>query len=356
MKYQQKISFLAFLFPLLVQAQHTNHQMITSKQKMVHSSMMMGPEDCDEMMVWDKTSTSCIALPMASMPMGMWMVHGNGFLVQSIQEGRRSRNRLSSPNMIMGEVGHSYGNNYFNVNLMLTGEKWTLPNDGYPELLQIGERNADDQPYIDAQHPHSSPFMGLTFSDTIRIGEGKDYLKVFVAPRGQATEGPVAFMHRPTGMVNPDAPLGHHIGQDVSHITSTVVGASLSLNRTQFEISGFNGTEPEPSKVDLPIGKINSYGTRFTYEFSDSFYAMVSAAEARDTEPLDPTLEKVWRYSASIYNKSEIGEDFLLHNAFIYGHVNNYDHFSVLRSVLEEFWIHQKDKPHQYWGRAMSQV
>lgn len=326
-------------------AQHEGHASTPSTET-------AEPSSCSSMMVFDRTSSSCIMLPMAAMPMSMWMLHGNAFAVQSLQPEPRGNNKLSFPNMLMATGGRSYGNNYFDVNLMLTAERWTFSKEGYPELLQIGERNEDDLPYIDAQHPHSSPIMGLTISDTMRLGEGNDYVRYFFAPRGQATEGPVAFMHRPTGMVNPDAPLGHHIGQDVSHISSTVLGLSLSLRKIQFEVSGFNGTEPEPTKSDLPTGPINSYAVRVAYDFSEQTYAMISAAEVTNPEPHDPSLEKVWRYSGSIYNKRNWDSGWMLHNTFIYGLVNNYDHISALRSLLYEFWATRMDQPDQYWGRV----
>src|SRR5262249_45983389 len=159
---------------------------------------------------------------------------------------------------------------------MGTFERWTFPDRGYPELLQIGETDENGVPFIDAQHPHSSPIMGLTLSDTIRLetSREKDYLKFFFAPRGESTDGPIAFMHRPSGMANPDAPLGHHVGQDVGHISSTVIGASLKLGETRIEASTFNGTEPEPDKVDLPLGPPNSYAVRLIEEFSPAVAAM----------------------------------------------------------------------------------
>ena len=46
--------------------------------------------------------------------------------------------------------------------LMGTTELWTYPRRRYPELLQVGEERSDGSPCIDAQHPHSSPIMGLT--------------------------------------------------------------------------------------------------------------------------------------------------------------------------------------------------
>jgi hypothetical protein len=337
----------ALIFSLSTNAQHADH----AGHQMSHQKMPMGPEDCSEMEVWDYSMAMCQPLAMAGMPMGLWMAHGNAFLVQTRAEGPRGRDRFAIPNMIMADAGHTLGDrHYFNANLMLTFERWTFPKEGYPELLQIGERDQDDRPYIDAQHPHSSPIMGLTFSDTIRLDEGKGHLKLFFAPRGQATEGPIAFMHRPTGMVNPDAPLGHHIGQDVSHISSTVFGASLARGRTRIEVSTFNGTEPEPTKVDLPIGSPNSYAARLIYEFSENWQAMASAASVKDPEPHDPDLDKIDRYSASIYGRHQMESGRMLHNTFVFGATNFYDHVPALRSFLDEFWFHS-DSPNQFWGR-----
>jgi len=235
---------------------------------------------------------------------------------------------------------------------MGTVERWTLPDNGYPLLLQTGEERGDGTPYIDAQHPHSSPIMGLTLSDTISLGNGKDHLKFWFAPRGQSTDGPVAFMHRPTGMVNPDAPLGHHIGQDAGHITSTVIGGSVRLSNTTLEVSTFNGEEPKPTKSDLPMGTPNSYAVRLTQQFTPSFYAMGSAARIEDPHH-DSDINHLWRYSASLYNDLTLNNGWMLHNTFIWGLINGYNHTSSLNSFGEEFWLH-KDKQN-VWGRIYSE-
>ena len=308
------------------------------------------PAACSAMEVWDYNSAMCKPLPMKGMPMKMAMVHGNAFLVGITERGPRGRTQLASPNMVMADVGKSVGDNhYVDLELMATAEKWTFPKSGYPELLQIGEQNQEHVPFIDAQHPHSSPIMGLTLSDTIAFGHEKDHIKIFFAPRGAATDGPVAFMHRPTGMVNPDAPLGHHIGQDVGHITSTVLGASLRLGTSNIELSTFNGKEPEPTEVDLPMGTPNSYAGRFIHQFTPQVYAMASAAYIKNPEPHDPELDHVWRYSASLYHESELGDGWKMHDAWIYGLVNFYDDVSALSSVAQEF-LFQKNKS-KIWSR-----
>src|SRR6185312_14267064 len=182
------------------------------------------------MTYWDITQGMCEPLAMPGMPMKMAMLHGNIFGTRVWQQGPRGRDAWASTSMVMGDLGTSVGErHYLSAEVMLTAEKWTFPDQGYPLLMQIGEQNSQGTPFIDAQHPHSSPIMGLSFSDTITLENGKDFLKFSFAPRGESTDGPVAFMHRATGMVNPDAPLGHHIGQDVGHITSTVLAGALKL-------------------------------------------------------------------------------------------------------------------------------
>ncbi len=310
----------------------------------------LGSADCEEMEVWEYSMGMCMPLPMKDMPMRMVMFHANSFFTQASEEGPRGRSAFSIPNMLMVDLGSSVAEkHYINLEVMGTFEKWTFPKEGYPELLQIGEENENHQPYLDAQHPHSSPIMGLTLSDTMSLEHGSDHLKFWFAPRGASTDGPIAFMHRPTGMVNPDAPLGHHIGQDVGHISSTVLGAALRLGGTTTEISTFHGTEPEPTKVDLPLGSLNSYALRLTQELSSNIFVMASAAYVKNPELHDTDLDHLWRYSSSVYSDYQMQNGWRVHNAFIWGLINNYDSASALNSFAEEFWF-QKDVKN-IWSR-----
>ena len=124
------------------------------------------------------------------------------------------------------------------------------------------------------------------------------------------------------------------------------------MGRTRIEASTYNGTEPDPTKVDLPLGSLNSYAGRLIYEFSDNWSAMASAAYLKDPEPHDPDITKIYRYSASLYGQHEMNSGWMLHTTTIFGLVNYYDQISALRSVLEEVWIHQKGVSHNFWGRV----
>ncbi len=304
---------------------------------------------CSDMEIWDYFMSMCMPLPMPGMPMKMAMLQGQAFFTQTFEEKPRGRSAFSIPNMFMADVGSSVGeHHYFNLEFMGTVEKWTFPRAGTPELLQVGEHQADGSPFFDAQHPHSSPIMGLTLSDTIAFDHAKDYAKLWFAPRGEAGDGPIAFMHRPTGRINPDAPLGHHIGQDVGHISSTVIGGSLQLARTTVALSTFHGTEPSPTRVDLPLGSPNSYAFRLTQAWTQSLFAMASAAYVKNPEWEFES--RLWRYSASIYSEAQWPRGWTLHHALIWGLINGYNETSALNSFTEEFWLHKEACA--FWGRV----
>ena len=308
------------------------------------------PSDCGAMSVWDIGMAMCMPLPMAGMPMKMLMVHGNIFGSRVWESGPRGRSDYYSTNMVMGDLGTSIGDHHFlNLDMMTTAERWTVPYTGYPLLLQIGEQNQQGVPFIDAQHPHSSPIMGLTLSDTISFGHDKDHIKLFFAPRGESTDGPVAFMHRSTGMLNPDAPLGHHIGQDVGHISSTVIGASLKLGNTRLEASTYNGTEPQPDNIDLPLGVPDSFSLRVVEEFSPQWMAMASFARVNAPESDQPDILFENRYSASVYTTLPLSPEWTFHNSLIYGLITQLDHASFLSSFAEEF-LFRGVRP-RIWGR-----
>lgn len=298
-------------------------------------------EKLGPMEVWDPILGMAMPFPMSNMPgsMSMLMLSGNGFFEAIAEEGaQRGRADFSAPNMFMADLGTTVGKTqYLNLDLMLTSDLWTVPKAGTPELFQIGEDQANGAPFVDAQHPHSSPIMGLTLSDTIALSEeDKSYLKLFAAPRGESTDGPIPFMNRLTAMMNPNTPLGHHIGQDVGHISSTVLGESLKLGSFHIEASVFNGTEPDPTQVDLPLGPINSYAVRAIEEFSPRFTAMASYAYVGTPEPGIANDE---RYSVSCYTHLPLSETWTLHESFVYGGITNIDNAAFLSSYLDEILI-----------------
>jgi hypothetical protein len=311
---------------------------------MSHQALLPDPlAELGPMEVWDQEMQMAMPFPMKGMEKStiMLMIHGYGFFETVAEEGaKRGRTDFAGPNMLMIDLGSTVSRHeYFNIDLMLTSELWTVASTGTPELLQIGEEQKDGTPFLDAQHPHSSPIMGLTFSDTIALADDKSNLKLFFAPRGESTDGPIPFMHRVTGMVNPDAPLGHHVGQDVGHISSTVLGESLKLGGFHLEMSTFNGSEPSPTQVDLPMGPLNSFAVRVIQDLSPQFSAMASYAWVGTPEPGVADAE---RFSGSLYAHLPLSADWTFHTTLIYGGITHIDNASFLSSFSEEFLLNTK--------------
>ena len=262
------------------------------------------------------------------------MLMANAFVVDSGSTGPRGQRSVAVPNWFMANVGVDLAAwNRLDLDVMLTAERWTYPAGGYPELLQIGEHDAAGAPYIDAQHPHSSPAMGLQLTEVISLSSSATRLvRIWFAPRGETTDGPIAFMHRATGTLNPDAPLGHHIGQDVGHVTSTVIGASLTWDSSLLEISTFHGREPEPTAVDLPIGRPNSFAVRLVQHWDPWLSIAMSAAYVTDPES-DGTVPALQRFSASAYTRHVLPAGWWAHTTWIWGGIAHYDHAPFLNSI-----------------------
>lgn len=297
---------------------------------------------------WDNAMNMC--MPSASSDTGRALVSGrfSAFGVFSMLQGPRGTRQFAAPNMFMLDVGRAFGSRQFlNLDVMATAELWTFPRRGYPELLQIGEERSDGRPYIDAQHPHSSPIMGLTLSDTVKLGSSTS-LKLSFAPRGESADGPIAYMHRESARDFPDAPLGHHVGQDVGHISSTVLGAQLATGRVILEASAFNGDEPEPTKLTLPLGTLNSAALRVTYFIQADHRAMASVAHVDQRDAAYPGTTSATRLSASLYDRFALGGH-LLDHTFVFGRISRRPNSIAANSFLDEA-IWQRGSS-DLWGR-----
>lgn len=307
------------------------------------------PSRCGAGEAWDSGMAMCMPKPDAGESTTVLSGHYNAFGVFSSLQGPRGVDQFAAPNWFMLDAGRRVGARQFiNVELMGTAELWTYPWHGYPELLQVGEERRDDSPYVDAQHPHSSPIMGLTLSDTISITDTRS-LRLSFAPRGESTDGPVAYVHRASARNNPDAPLGHHVGQDVGHITSTVLAAALTAGQWIIEASAFNGAEPEPMHVNLPLGPLNSSALRLDYAASPDHRFMASVAQVDQSDPAYPGTSSATRLSASAYDKFVLGGRWHVDHSFIVGSIRRHPSGPVLTSFLDE--VTAERGPSVLWGR-----
>ena len=85
---------------------------------------------------------------------------------------------------------------------------------------------------------------------------------------GEPALGPPAFMHRPSSLSNPDAPLGHHL-QDSTHITFGVLTGGVRYKGLKLDASVFTGREPDENRFDFDRPRFDSWSVRLSLNPSD---------------------------------------------------------------------------------------
>ena len=142
-------------------------------------------------------------------------------------------------------------------------------------------------------------------------------LMVYVAPVGEPAIGPVAYMHRPSALNDPFAPLAHH-WTDATHITYGVLTAGVFTRQVKLEGTVFNGREPEENRYDFDFHALDSYGARLSVNPSPSWALSASYGYLKQPEALRPN-ENQHRLSASILHTVRLSGQREWAAALIYG-------------------------------------
>ena len=274
-----------------VLAQHEGHNM-------PGAPMMTGPLGISMERMGSGTTwiPDAVRLPSRHFTAGSWMlmVHGWVFVQQDWQDGPRGSSQFGSLNWGMIMADRPLGGGKLQLRFMPSLDPLTVGKCGYPLLLQSGE-TCDGQPLTDRQHPHDF-FMevGALYERPLAANLA---MLVYAAPAGEPALGPVAFMHRPSAMDEPQAPLGHH-WQDATHISFGVVTGGLYSRRVRLEVSGFNAHEPDESRWNFDDIELNSISGRLTLNPSDR-WSFTAGYGVLDNPELHVPAENVTRFVAS---------------------------------------------------------
>jgi hypothetical protein len=189
-----------------------------------------------------------------------WTLHVDGQLFATFnrQGGRRGDREFRSQNWLMVMGTRRLGAGIFTATGMLSAEPLTVGSAGYSEIFQEGEAYRGLQ-VTDHQHPHDL-FAQLSAAWRIPIGNQTSFT-IAGGPRGEATLGPVPFMHRASSAENPTAPLSHHI-LDSTHVSSGVAMVRVDRGVLAVEASVFRGREPDEHRYDLEFGALDSWAVR----------------------------------------------------------------------------------------------
>jgi hypothetical protein len=226
------------------------------------------------------------------------MVHGFANLIYDDQGGPRGDAKTFSNSMLMIMGQRGLGNGTLGLRGMFSLDP-LMGKDGYPELLQTGETANGTTPLIDRQHPHDL-FMELAASYSLPVSDNSSVF-VYAGLPGEPALGPPAFMHRISGMDNPEAPITHH-WLDSTHVTYGVATLGYIHADWKFEASAFRGREPDQFRYNIESGRLDSSSVRVSYNPTPDWSAQISHGHIVSPEALEPGVN-VDRTTASMaYN------------------------------------------------------
>ena len=285
---------------------------------MTAKDMMTGPAGVSMERMGSGTTwiPDAITLPSRERMLGSWMIMTHGFVFAQYdkQSGERGDDQLGSLNWVMLMATRDFVGSRFQARTMLSLDPFTVSNRGYPLLLQTGE-TYKGQPLHDRQHPHDF-WMELGTLYQREINKGLAW-SVYAAPSGEPALSPVAFMHRPSAMDNPAAPLGHH-WQDATHVSFGVLTGGVYSGKWQLEGSLFNGREPDENRWNFDPIKLDSYSGRLTVNPTAHWSLTAGYGYLKSPEVLKPD-ESLHRFTASALHGARLAADGQWGSAFIWG-------------------------------------
>jgi hypothetical protein len=271
----------------------------------------------------------------------MYMLHGNLFLRYNKQDlldrGTRGDEKFDAPNWVMGMGQRLVGDKgQLAVRAMLSLDP-IFGGDGYPLLFQTGEAYKG-QPLIDRQHPHDL-FSELAVGYTHMLSLKSDVF-LYVGYPGEPALGPVAFMHRPSALNSPDAPLSHH-WVDATHITFGVATLGLRYGKWKVEGSSFTGREPDEHRYDFDKPRFDSWSGRLSFNPSAKWALQISHGFLNEPEELHPG-EDVNRTTASAtFSSRGFGHHFV-NLTGLWGMNKTKGHDAEHAALLEGSWVQRR--------------
>lgn len=228
---------------------------------------------------------------------GDWstMLHGYANIIADRQGGPRGDDKIFSTSMLMFMGVRAVGSGKLGLRGMVSLDP-LMGKSGYPELLQTGETGDGRTPLIDRQHPHDL-LMELAATWSVALSPGSSVF-AYVGLPGEPALGPSAFMHRFSGVDNPEAPITHH-WLDSTHVTYGVTTFGYVHQNWKLEASAFRGCEPDQFRYNVETGKLDSNSVRVTWNPLPNWSAQASYGHLRSPEALEPDVN-VNRTTASV--------------------------------------------------------
>jgi hypothetical protein len=327
------------------QAVHHRHEMHLEMHSSINLADPMGREGSGTSWLPD---SSPMYGRMFMFDRDMFMLHGAIFPRYTNVSTRRGDDRIDAPNWVMAMYSHPVGEStQIGTRLMMSLDPLTEGGRGYPLLFQSGE-SWHDQPLHDRQHPHDL-FDEVSLSLSQKFDHDLSAYVYFGYP-GEPALGPPAFMHRPSAMDDPDAPIGHH-WQDSTHITFGVATGGLQWRDIKVEGSIFTGREPDEDRYDFDRPRFDSYSGRLSWNPTRNLALQVSYGYIKSPEELHPET-KIHRTTASAIYNIPLGHDSNWSNTFVWGQNNATGEGKTQSVLIESNYQRGRDTVYLRWERV----
>ncbi len=231
---------------------------------------------------------------------GPWsgMVEGFAQLIYDDQGGPRGSTQTFSTGMLMLMARRELSAGALGLHLMLSADPF-MGKFGYPLLFQTGETADGKTPLIDRQHPHDLLMEAAVSYSRELTARASAFL--YLGLPGEPALGPEAFMHRLSGIDNPEAPITHH-WLDSTHISWGVVTGGYTWQALKLEFSGFNGREPDQFHYNIETRALDSYAVRATVNASANLSVQASFGRLASPEELEPNISVRRSTLSATYN------------------------------------------------------
>jgi hypothetical protein len=236
---------------------------------------------------------------------GEWMTMGHALLngVYDNQGGPRGDSKTFVSGMVMAMAQRQVEASTLGFRAMMSPEPF-MGAGGYPNLLATGETADGRTHLVDRQHPHDL-FMELAATYSYQFAQTSS-VYLYAGLPGEPALGPSAFMHRASGLDNPEAPITHH-WLDSTHIVFGVLTGGVVLDTVKLEASTFRGREPDQYRFDIETPKFDSYSARASWNPAKELSMQVSWGHIESPEQLVPTVNEN-RVTASLAYAKQFGD------------------------------------------------
>ncbi|MBM3818038.1 MAG: hypothetical protein FJW14_03315 [Acidimicrobiia bacterium] len=217
----------------------------------------------------------------------MWMLHGNVQAANIAENSPGVEGKVVSNNWLMPMVGKKVGPGLFTARAMVS-------------LEPAGRFREELEPY-EASHDlimEAAATYDLLLSRNL-------LLSFYGGPVGEPALGASTFMHRLSASEDPLLPLSH-AALDGAHQARDVLTTGLAYRQVRAEVSGFHGRGPDPDRVAVEQGAIDSWSSRVTVSPGRNWTMQASGGRVASPDAAVPD-QDVRRITGSIaYTRSTV--------------------------------------------------